>query len=91
MIVSSFAFEEKNKIKVYPRDIGVIISMGDSITAATHSEQVPAFDSKVYIFIIMKKGVSFASGAHQNVTSIFNYIKSYNPNVVGGTTSNINI
>lgn len=48
LIASSFAFEEKNKIKVYPKDIGVIISMGDSITAATHSEQIPAFDSKVY-------------------------------------------
>lgn len=50
LIASSFAFEEKNKIKVYPKDIGVIISMGDSITAATHSEQIPAFDSKVYSF-----------------------------------------
>lgn len=47
LISFSLAFGEKQIMKIYPQDIGVIISMGDSITAATHSEQIPAFDSKV--------------------------------------------
>lgn len=40
--------KNSGKLEVYPKDIGVVIALGDSITAATHSDNIPAFESKVF-------------------------------------------
>lgn len=52
--------KNSGKLEVYPKDIGVVIALGDSITAATHSDNIPAFESKVfYIYIINYIGYFF--------------------------------
>lgn len=38
-------------IELYPRDIGVVIGVGDSVTAATHTGSGLHIDSPVYYLI----------------------------------------
>eukprot|EP01113_Clastostelium_recurvatum_P044961 TRINITY_DN764_c0_g3_i1.p1 TRINITY_DN764_c0_g3~~TRINITY_DN764_c0_g3_i1.p1 ORF type:complete len:414 (-),score=67.18 TRINITY_DN764_c0_g3_i1:75-1223(-) len=69
----------KNVSDLKPGDIKVVMALGDSITAGY------AMDGKSSLAIMEGRGRSWCIGADQNATTTYNFLKFYNPHLVGGS------
>ena len=69
---------EKTATSLLPNDIEYFLSFGDSITAGFVMKDFPS----------EYRGDVYSSGANNNTKSIYNYFKTYNPNIKGGCINN---
>eukprot|EP01091_Cochliopodium_minus_P017130 TRINITY_DN6622_c0_g1_i1.p1 TRINITY_DN6622_c0_g1~~TRINITY_DN6622_c0_g1_i1.p1 ORF type:complete len:351 (-),score=87.56 TRINITY_DN6622_c0_g1_i1:35-1087(-) len=67
-----------NIYDVYPSSIDVVANLGDSITAGFGIEGRKGYLDEF-------RGMSFPIGGDENQTTVFNFIKHYNPNVFGAS------
>jgi len=65
-----------NVRELYPSDIKAVMALGDSVTAGFAMHTYP----------VEERQDVYSIGANPNATTIFNFIRHYNPNVVGGAT-----
>mmetsp|Transcript_27016 Transcript_27016/g.67896 ORF Transcript_27016/g.67896 Transcript_27016/m.67896 type:complete len:357 (-) Transcript_27016:33-1103(-) len=63
-----------NVRELYPSDIKAVMALGDSVTAGFAMHTYP----------VEERQDVYSIGANPNATTLFNFIRHYNPNVVGG-------
>eukprot|EP01113_Clastostelium_recurvatum_P044957 TRINITY_DN764_c0_g1_i2.p1 TRINITY_DN764_c0_g1~~TRINITY_DN764_c0_g1_i2.p1 ORF type:complete len:389 (-),score=66.10 TRINITY_DN764_c0_g1_i2:70-1236(-) len=69
----------KNVSDLKPGDIKVVMALGDSITAGYAMDGLSSFA------VMEGRGRSWCIGADQNATTVYNFLKYYNPNLFGGS------
>lgn len=57
LFICSVLFSLVASFELYPKDIGVVIGVGDSVTAATHTGKGLHVDSPVLIVIICNRNI----------------------------------
>ncbi|PJF16852.1 hypothetical protein PSACC_03346 [Paramicrosporidium saccamoebae] len=68
-----------------PDDIGVIMALGDSVTAGFGAKLISILDTNI---LQEYRGLSFSIGGDPNAPTIGNFIKHYRPDLVGQSRGN---
>eukprot|EP01135_Chromosphaera_perkinsii_P003459 Nk52_evm28s243 gene=Nk52_evmTU28s243 len=79
--------ENTTAYDLYPSDFGVVGGMGDSVTAGLFARgNTLLFDWLEITNWREARELSFVSGTEDGQSSLFNFFKKFNPEVVGGST-----
>lgn len=68
-----------------PDDIGIVMALGDSVTAGFGAKLVSIFETNI---LQEYRGLSFSMGGDNNAPTIPNFIKHYRPDLIGQSRGN---